>query len=87
MERALLYTGVPRFAAHTRDAMKRDVMIIGTGSMLGTALIILLVFPLASRRSCLSFLPVAAGISGGDARVASRVRARARADARVRHEP
>lgn len=56
----LLFSGVPRFAAHTRDAMKRDIAVIGTGSMLGTALCILLAF-YSLRPFLLSFLPVAVG--------------------------
>ncbi len=57
---SLLYSGVPRFAAHTREAMQSDIMIIGTGSMLGTALCILLAF-FSLRPFLMSFLPVAVG--------------------------
>ncbi|HTF91211.1 MAG TPA: MMPL family transporter [Planctomycetota bacterium] len=56
----LLYTGVPRFAARTRDSMQSDIVIIGTGSMLGTALCILLAFR-SLRPLLLSFLPVLVG--------------------------
>ena len=57
---SLLFSGVPRFAAHSREAMQSDIWIIGTGSMLGTALCILLAF-LSLRPLLLSFLPVLVG--------------------------
>jgi predicted exporter len=56
----LEYTGVPRFAAQAREAMQSDIWIIGTGSMIGTALCILLAFR-SLRPFALSFLPVAIG--------------------------
>lgn len=58
----LLFTGIPRFAAHTREAMQRDILVIGTGSMIGTALCILAAFR-SLRPFLLSFLPVAVGIA------------------------
>ncbi|HUR27671.1 MAG TPA: MMPL family transporter, partial [Planctomycetota bacterium] len=57
---SLLYSGVPRFAASTRESMMKDIWLIGTGSMLGTALCILLAFR-TLRPLLLSFLPIAVG--------------------------
>jgi predicted exporter len=56
----LVLTGVPRFAAHVRQSMEKDIGFIGTGSLVGTALFILLAFR-SLAPFLLSFLPIAVG--------------------------